>query len=166
MIVSFLLQGNVFEVYERYQNLTPIGSGAYGLVCSADDSVHILFFFTFINDPQKKNKRVAIKKVSDTFSDLIDAKRILRELKLLRHFTSQGHENIIAILDIFTMPPNEPNFNDVYIVTDLMESDLQKIVSSKQSLTEAHIRYFLYEIFRGLKFVHSANVLHRDLKPR
>jgi serine/threonine protein kinase len=43
-------------------------------------------------------KQVAVKKIRDTFLDVIDAKRILRELKLLRHFNS--HENIITILDI------------------------------------------------------------------
>lgn len=38
------------------------------------------------------NRKVAIKKVGDTFRDLTDAKRILRELRLLRHLG--GHENI------------------------------------------------------------------------
>ena len=58
--------------------------------------------------------RVAIKKVKDTFADLVDAKRILREIKLLRHFVS--HENIISILDIMTYPPNTVDFTDIYIV--------------------------------------------------
>jgi hypothetical protein len=37
------------------------------------------------------NKKVAIKKVTNAFADLVDAKRILREMKLLRHF---NHENV------------------------------------------------------------------------
>jgi len=46
-----------------------------------------------------------------------------------------------------------------------MESDLERIVRSRQVLTDQHFQYFLYQILRSLKYVHSANVLHRDLKP-
>lgn len=47
---------------------------------------------------QVGQRKVAIKKITDTFRDLTDAKRILRELRLLRHLG--GHENISWILDI------------------------------------------------------------------
>ncbi len=44
------------------------------------------------------SKAVAIKKFSNVFHDLTDAKRITREVKLLRHFVAAGapHENIIG----------------------------------------------------------------------
>jgi serine/threonine protein kinase len=47
----------------------------------------------------------------------------------------------------------------------LFECDMERIISSAQTLTEQHAQYFTYQILRGLKFVHSAKVLHRDLKP-
>lgn len=51
---------------------------------------------------------MAVKKVKDIFRDLGDAKRILRELKLLRHFNA--HENVVTILDIMVHPDNSPDF--------------------------------------------------------
>ena len=57
------------------------------------------------------------------------------------------------------------SLRDVYVVMECMESDLHRIIHSKQPLTEEHVRYFMYQTLRALKFIHSANVLHRDLKP-
>ena len=100
---------------------------------------------------------------SETCLRMVDAKRILRELKLLRHF--QKHENIISIYDIMAVEPDTIKFDDIYIVTNLYESDLERIIQSRQVLTDQHFQYFLYQILRALKYIHSANVLHRDLKP-
>jgi mitogen-activated protein kinase 1/3 len=61
---------------------------------------------------------VAIKKIPGAFEDLIDAKRIVREIRLLRHFS---HENVIKIVDILP-PPSLSDFEDVYIISELMET--------------------------------------------
>ena len=50
-----------FYIDVRYTNLRPIGGGSYGVVCSADDTA--------------TGRRVAIKKIANVFSDLVDAKR-------------------------------------------------------------------------------------------
>jgi serine/threonine protein kinase len=140
---------NRFFCDSRYQNLRPIGDGSYGFVASGVDT--------------RTGNKVAIKKIKDVFVDVVDAKRILREIKLLRHFNS--HENIITINDIFSVNPDSRVYEDVYIVTNLYESDLERIIQSQQVLTDQHFQYFLYQILRALKYIHSANVLHRDLKP-
>ncbi|KAL3499304.1 hypothetical protein ACH5RR_038397 [Cinchona calisaya] len=131
------------------------------LVCS-----NIVFlFFSFLVFCAAVNadthEEVAIKKIGNAFDNRIDAKRTLREIKLLRHM---DHENVVAIKDIIR-PPKKEAFNDVYIVYELMDTDLHQIIHSDQELTDDHSRYFLYQLLRGLKYVHSANVLHRDLKP-
>jgi mitogen-activated protein kinase 7 len=51
------------------------------------------------------------------------------------------------------------------IGSELMECDLAAIIRSGQPLTDAHFQSFIYQILCGLKYIHSANVLHRDLKP-
>ncbi|XP_074854413.1 mitogen-activated protein kinase 7 [Carettochelys insculpta] len=137
-----------FEVGDEYEVIETIGTGAYGVVSSARR--------------RSTGQQVAIKKIPNAFDVVMNAKRTLRELKILKHFK---HDNIIAIKDILkpTVPYDE--FKSVYVVLDLMESDLHQIIHSSQPLTLEHVRYFLYQLLRGLKYIHSANVIHRDLKP-
>lgn len=146
---SFPAGKHTFTIDTRYSMIRVVGSGAYGVVISSKDS--------------ETDRSVAIKMVPKAFNDEIDAKRILREIKLLKHFK---HDNIISIVDM--MPPTArylEDFHDVYIVADLMETDLHRIIYSKQKLSIDHSQYFLYQVLRGLKYIHSADVIHRDLKP-
>mmetsp|Transcript_70294 Transcript_70294/g.161267 ORF Transcript_70294/g.161267 Transcript_70294/m.161267 type:complete len:490 (-) Transcript_70294:141-1610(-) len=139
--------GTDFELEDKYEIIKPIGHGAYGVVISAQNT--------------ENGTKVAVKKVPNAFEDLVDAKRIVREIRLLRHF---NHENIMKVVDL-PPPPSLTDFEDVYIVSELMETDLHRVIYSRQRLTDEHIQYFLYQILCGVKYIHSANVLHRDLKP-
>ena len=102
-----------------------------------------------------------MKKVVNAFEDLIDAKRIVREIKLLRFF---NHDNIVTSLYI-PKPEARTGYNDIYIITDLIKTDLHRVIYSRQELTDEHIQYFIYQILRGVFYMHSANIVHRDLKP-
>jgi len=93
------------DVPARYQVLKRLGEGSFGYVVAAKDSI--------------AGKRVAIKKIKDAVEDESDGKRLLRELKLLRH--CRGHENFIIIKDIIVSPSSK-EFKDIYIVTDLMDT--------------------------------------------
>ncbi|KAG9326389.1 hypothetical protein KVV02_008009 [Mortierella alpina] len=144
---SFPVLNQQFIVDTKYKFIREIGQGAYGVVCAAKNT--------------QSGEDVAIKKVTKVFEKAILAKRALREVKLLKHFS--GHENITSILDMDIT--NVLDFNEIYLVQELMEADLHQIIRSEQPLTDAHFQYFIYQICRGLKYIHSANVLHRDLKP-
>ncbi|KAM7495363.1 hypothetical protein LguiB_029972 [Lonicera macranthoides] len=132
----------------RYKILEVIGKGSYGVVCAAVDT--------------HTGEKVAIKKINDIFEHLSDAIRILREIKLLRLLR---HPDIVEIKRIM-LPPSRRDFKDVYVVFELMESDLHQVIKANDDLTLEHHRFFLYQMLRALKYMHTANVYHRDLKPK
>ncbi|CAL5052854.1 unnamed protein product [Urochloa decumbens] len=142
---------NFFAEYgdvNRYEILEVIGKGSYGLVCSAKD--------------KQTGEKVAIKKIHNIFEHTSDAARILREIKLLRLLR---HPDIVEIKHIM-LPPSKKDFKDIYVVFELMESDLHQVIKANDDLTREHYQFFLYQMLRALKYIHTANVYHRDLKPK
>ena len=134
-----------FTIDKGYTDLKPIGRGSYGVVCSA--------FST------KLNRKVAIKKITPISKHTSDAKHVLREIMLMRHMGK--HENVITMEDLILRESND----ELYIVMELLDSDLHRVLQSKQTLTESHYKYFLFQLLCGLKYLHDNKIIHRDLKP-
>jgi mitogen-activated protein kinase 1/3 len=137
-----------WEVGPRYSLVRVLGHGSYGEVAEGID-----------ND--NGGSRVAIKRILNVFEQDIDAKRIYREMYILR---SLRHTEVIRLLDVVA-PKDYDSFTDLYLVFEYVDTDLYKLILSPQYLTNAHIQTFLYQMLVGLKHLHSAHVIHRDMKP-
>ncbi|MGH0127668.1 UNVERIFIED_CONTAM: hypothetical protein FKN15_017390 [Acipenser sinensis] len=123
----------IWEVPERYQSLSPVGSGAYGTVCSSTDVTSDL--------------KVAVKKLSRPFQSIIHAKRTYRELRLLKHMKHENARNYIHSL------PHMPkrNFADVFIganptAVDLLEKmlvlDTDKRITAAEALAHPYFTQY------------------------
>ncbi|PWA25943.1 hypothetical protein CCH79_00001612 [Gambusia affinis] len=137
---------STFTVLKRYQNLRPIGSGAQGIVCSAYDQI--------------LERNVAIKKLSRPFQNQTHAKRAYRELVLMK---CVNHKNIIGLLNVFTPQKSLEDFQDVYLVMELMDANLCQVI--QMELDHERLSYLLYQMLCGIKHLHGAGIIHRDLKP-
>lgn len=145
--INVNLEELILETQDRYKFNKVIGRGAYGIVLAATDKA--------------TGRDVAVKRVERIFDSILDAKRILREIRCL---STLKHENITNLIEV-SAAPNFESFHAIIVVMDLMDTDMYQIINSGQPLLKDHHRYFIYQILRGLKYIHSANILHRDLKP-
>jgi len=131
------------RVLERYELIENVGKGAYGVVWKALD--------------KKTSEIVAVKKIFDAFQNSTDAQRTYREIMYLQRM---NHENVIGLSNVL----RADNDKDIYIVNEYMETDLHAVIRANV-LEDVQIRYIIYQILRGLKYLHSAGIVHRDIKP-
>jgi len=132
----------------HYEVSEIIGKGAYSIVFGGID--------------KRTGKQVAIKKIkASIFEDEVNTKRILREVMILRQTT---HEAVTELLDLIPSR-SRSEFNECCLVFGRMRTDLQRLIHSSTKLLPQHISYLGYQIFRALKYLHSIEVVHRDLTP-
>lgn len=137
-----------WEVGTRYTMVRVLGHGSYGEVAEAIDN-------------EDGGRKVAIKRILNIFDQDVDAKRIYREMYILRYFR---HKEVIRLLDVVS-PKDYDSFKDLYLVFEYVDTDLYKLILSPQYLTNAHIQMLMYQMLLGLKYLHGAHVIHRDIKP-
>lgn len=139
--------GSSWKVPANYELKKAIGSGAYGSVAEAWDT--------------EKERPLAIKRCKRLFEDLIDCKRILRELAILNKLR---HKNVVEIFDIVA-PDSLATFNEVYFCMECCDTDFKKLIKQDLQLEGVMIHVLTYNLLKGLKYIHSAGIYHRDLKP-
>jgi len=133
------------DVKLRYLVDRRIGRGCYGVVYEAKEI-------------EGFKRYVAIKKVLYAFRNATDAQRTYREVSYLIELC--GHENILRIYDVICSRDDK----HLYIITELLDADLQKTIKSMK-LEETQRKFITYQLLRALKYLHSAGVIHRDVKP-
>jgi len=132
------------HVTKRYEILQKLGKGAYGIVWRALD--------------KRTKEVVALKKIFDAFQNSTDAQRTFREVEFLKQMS--GHEHIITLTNVL----KADNDRDVYCVFEYMETDLHAAIRAN-ILQDIHKQYILWQTLKALKYMHSASLLHRDMKP-
>lgn len=141
-----------------YTLVKHIGSGAYGQVVKA---VH------------KKTKRVvAIKLLRNLFQGEYAAKKELSEIQILRKLSAiQENVFVTRLYDVVAPPKFETNEKDpldyLFMVMEFFDSSLKDTLQMAGGLdfTEDHLKTMMYNALCSVNALHSANVIHRDIKP-
>ena len=68
----------------------------------------------------------------------------------------RGHENVVRLFDL--IPSKNPN--DLYLIFEFMETDLYAAIRGK-ILLDVHKKFVIYQILRGIKFIHTGEIIHR-----
>uniref|UniRef100_A0AC35UDU1 Protein kinase domain-containing protein n=1 Tax=Rhabditophanes sp. KR3021 TaxID=114890 RepID=A0AC35UDU1_9BILA len=128
---------------ERYERLTKVGEGSYGVVyrCRHRETGLI----------------VAIKKFTESEDDPAIKKIAMREVRMLKQLK---HPNLINLFEVFKRN------RKIHLVFEYCErtvlDDLEKYPAG---CPEPLIKKTIYQLIQGVNFCHKLNVLHRDIKP-
>lgn len=134
----------------RYERVKKIGQGTFGEV--------------FYAKCKRTHKSVALKKVRMENEKEGFPMTALREIRILQ---SLSHDNVVKLIEICRSIPSQYNRDkgSIYMVFEFCEHDLAGLLTSPQlNFNLSEIKYLMQQLFKSLKYIHSRNILHRDMK--
>ncbi|XP_027016916.1 cyclin-dependent kinase 6 isoform X2 [Tachysurus fulvidraco] len=137
----------------NYEILAEIGQGAYGKVYKA-------------RELGEKQRLVAVKKLNiSTDPDEGIPQFMIREVALLRKIGYFNHPNVVKLLDV-SAGLRKPGL-DLMLVFEYIDQDLSSFLSTvpEDGLSRDKIKDIMQQLLKGLDFLHTNTVMHRDLKP-
>eukprot|EP01065_Artemidia_motanka_P043719 TRINITY_DN6107_c0_g1_i1.p1 TRINITY_DN6107_c0_g1~~TRINITY_DN6107_c0_g1_i1.p1 ORF type:complete len:460 (+),score=99.86 TRINITY_DN6107_c0_g1_i1:91-1470(+) len=153
------IQAEIQQMSPEWRVSSYLSCGAYGEVC---DAVHTQTGAHVAIKRVYKAKRSRDEEVVILHDDFL-SRRVFREIALLSHF---HHENILGLVTVLRLPHPPEEIEKVYMIMECMDADLSHIIRNERlDISDAHIQYFQYQILHGLKCLHDAGVMHRDLHP-
>ncbi|KAM1880990.1 hypothetical protein ACFX13_002651 [Malus domestica] len=138
-----ILAGLVPKSADSYDKLDKVGEGTYSNVYKARD--------------RDTGKIVALKKVRFDTSEPESVKFMAREIMFLRKL---DHPNVVKLEGLATSRMQY----SIYLVFDFMVSDLTRIISSPEGLTEPQVKCYMHQLLSGLQHCHERGIIHRDIK--
>ena len=150
-MTTFAVGDTTFNIDGRYTLRRHVGTGAFGCVVSVADS-----------SPSTNARPVAVKKIADILHRESTTRAVVREVVLLR-ILGRSHPNILGLKDI--MLDDLGLQVDVYLVSQLMDTDLERVLRSGAVLTSQHIGLLFAQLLSGVAHMHAQGIVHRDLKP-
>jgi len=125
-----------------------IGNGSFGVVYQAVSL--------------DTNETVAIKKVFQ------DRRYKNRELQIMKELGN--HQNIVTLRHAFYTNGDKPEELFLNVVMDYVSDTVYKVLKnygkSKQQIPLILAKCYSYQIARGLAYMHSCGICHRDIKPQ
>ncbi|KAM9302893.1 cyclin-dependent kinase 6 isoform 2-T2 [Morus bassanus] len=139
---------------QQYECVAEIGEGAYGKVFKA-------------RDLKNGGRFVALKRVRVQTSEEGMPLSTIREVAVLRHLETFEHPNVVRLFDVCTVSRTDRE-TKLTLVFEHVDQDLTTYLDKvpEPGVPTETIKDMMLQLFRGLDFLHSHRVVHRDLKPQ
>ena len=148
------VQNNETMLINDYIIIKRIGFGSSGLVYKVKNK----------NDPS--NKVYILKQIPYSEPNLEETTKKVQSAKNEALILSKLYcKFIVKYYDSFIDRDNNLNIVMEYCDSGDLNSLINKLKKEKQYLSEDEIWYYFIQISLGLAYIHSKNILHRDLKP-